>query len=256
MKRLFGRSAILGASAILLLGACSPPLSQEETLVVADDECAVETACDAVIEDAATVAVEEAAELVEYLFIQHADGVRLADGKLFLDSISDSVMYFSDRPYRIVGREPLAAFLEAWDEGESSFEVIPPNAIVTVVRDAVARDLAVVLRNPMLDGSTLVYDVDILDGPEAGEGAFATVFIDGLGRPLRGGEPGIPGAEIGRPGRPGDAIPGAELGKPGRPDVDRDIDRDLDPDIAGSPGVRANPKGRKMLKAEAADRIF
>lgn len=247
MNKTVFRAACFGMGAMLAVGACAP---DDGEAPAAAEEAAVAVAETVAVEEAAVA--EEAVEMVEYLFVQHSDGVRLADGKLYLDGISDSVMYFSDRPHRIVGREPLDAFIAAWSDGDSSFRAVPPNAIVTVVRDEVARDLAVVLKDPQMDCTTLVYDVDILSGPEAGEGTYATVFIDGLGKPLRGGEPGIPGAELGRPGIPGaepgrPGKPGAELGKPGfEPNINAE----------GEIGVRANPKGRKMMKAEAADRIF
>jgi len=138
-------------------------------------------------------------ELVEYLFVQHAQKVALENGVLTLVGVGNEVLYFSDRPDRIVGRETLAAFIDDWDVGEESFATIPPNAIVTVVRDSESLDLAVVLSEPTMIGDrSMTYNVEVLDGPASGVGENAAVFIDAFGH-KPGGE-----SRLGRPGRPGD----------------------------------------------------
>lgn len=76
------------------------------------------------------------AEAVECLFVQHAESVTLQDGLLTLEGIGEDVLYFSDRPHRIVGRSPVEWFVGAWEEGEDSFEANPPNAVLTVKKDA------------------------------------------------------------------------------------------------------------------------
>ena len=184
------------------------------------------------IEDESEVAAEP--ELIELLFVQHAAAATLEDNKLTLDGIGNSVLYFSDRPARIVGREPLQAFLDAWEQGDPSFASVPPNAVLTVVRHHEPLDLVVVLKDPVLDGDTLVYTVDVLDGPSSGSAEEAALFIDAFGvRPGRGspGSPGGPG--IGSPGSPG--LPGvAGVGSPGTPGP---------PGVAGvgSPGSPGSP---------------
>jgi len=138
-------------------------------------------------------------ELVEYLFVQHAQKVTLENSVLTLGGVGNDVLYFSDRPDRIVGRETLEAFIDDWDEGEESFASIPPNAIVTVVRDGESLDLAVVLSEPtMIGDSSMTYNVEVLYGPDSGVGENAAVFIDAFGH-KPGGE-----SRLGRPGRPGD----------------------------------------------------
>ena len=159
-------------------------------------------------------------EIIELLFVQHAATATLEDGTLTLDGIGSSVLYFSDRPARVVGRESLAEFLEAWDQGDPSFATVPPNAVLTVVRHHEPLDLVVVLKDPVLNGDTLVYTVDVLDGPTSGSAQEAALFIDSFGiRPGVGspGSPGLPGvAGVGSPGTPGP--PGvAGVGSPGSP---------------------------------------
>ena len=127
---------------------------------------------------------EVTSELVEYLFAQHSERVTLQDGILTLYEIGEDVLYFSDRPHRIVGRETLVNFLEVWDEGKESFATIPPNAVLTVKQDDHLADLTVILKNPVLSGRDLVYEVEVLDGPESGSGNQAALFIDAFMRKL------------------------------------------------------------------------
>ena len=197
-------------SICLLISACAPGADQDQAAGVQDD----------------------ATEMVEYLFVQHSESVTLQDGMLTLGGIAPEVLYFSDRPERIVGRESLAEFLDAWDEGENSFAVTPPNAVLSVVRDQQSFDLAVVLKDPALtEGGSLVYAVDVLQGPQSGVGSNAALFIDAWAKRKdrakgkRGGE-----SELGRPGGLGSGKPGleTELGKPGDPDIDEDRKDDLE----------------------------
>ena len=137
-----------------------------------------------------TAAAEEPAaeEEVEFLYVQHADGVTLQEGVLTLEGIGDTVLYFSDRPHRVVGRETLEEFLADWAEGEGSFAEVPPNAVLTAKQVDELRDLVVVLKDPVLTDGTLVYQVEVLDGPDAGSADFAALFIDviSVGHPAVG----------------------------------------------------------------------
>jgi hypothetical protein len=169
-----------------------------------------------------TITTEEQPVLVEYLFVQHADSVTLQDGVLTLEGIGETVLFFSDRPHRIVGRETIQQFLESWDEGDDPFLQTPPNAVLTIKRDNELRDMTAILRDPVLTGQTLAYAVEVLNGPTSGSGSSAALFIDAFG--LEMGRPGKkrsgkPGGEsrFGKPGRPGDGGQGGdrELGDPG-----------------------------------------
>jgi len=205
---------VFGAAAAFLCVACSKshePATEPATSEVADD-----------------------AELVEFLFVQHAQKVSLENGVLTLGGVGRDVLYFSDRPDRIVGRESLEAFIDDWDVGEESFATIPPNAIVTIVRSGESLDLAVVLSDPTMVGDdSMTYNVEVLYGPDSGAGDDAAVFIDAFGH-KRGGE-----SRLGRPGRPGD--PGGlrndgEAGKPGKPGDPGGL-RDGDkPNVSGKRG--------------------
>jgi hypothetical protein len=188
---------VIGAAATFLCVACSK-----------SDEPAVETAASEVGDEA---------HLVELLFVQHAQKVSLENSVLTLEGVGHDVLYFSDRPDRIVGRESLEKFIDDWDEGEESFATIPPNAIVTIVRGGESFDLAVVLEDPTMVGDdSMTYRVEVLDGPDSGVGEDAAVFIDAFGiNPGRPGKPGKPG----KPGDPGELRDGVDpkiSGKRGR----------------------------------------
>ncbi|MEZ4518713.1 MAG: hypothetical protein R3C44_18490 [Chloroflexota bacterium] len=45
-------------------------------------------------------------------------------------------------------------------------------------------DVVVVLQDPILDGDTFSYQVEILDGEMPASGGASTLFIDMIGRPL------------------------------------------------------------------------
>ena len=218
--------ALMGiAASVFLLLACSMP-----------NEPATETQTDA---DMASD------ELVEYLFVQHAEKVSLENNVLTFEGIAKDVLYFSDRPDRIVGRESLEAFIDDWDEGENSFATVPPNAIVTVVREGESFDLAVILSDPMMVAdNSLTYNVEILDGPDAGVGENAAVFIDAFGiKP--GGE-----SRLGRPGKPGDPgglRNGAEAGRLGDPGGVRNVDGENVAGKRGREGARRFQNGRGGL---------
>lgn len=202
-------------------------------------------------------------ELVELLFVQQADRATLEAGILTLEGVGANVLYFSDRPERIIGREPLEEFIKQWDTGEESFATIPPNAVLTVVKGGKELDAVFVLMNPVKTGDdTMTYEVEVLEGPDAGFGDHAALFIDafGIGKPgdpggLRGskkGKPGDPGGlRGGEPGKPGDpgGLRGGEPGKPGDPGGVRGAELGVG-DRVGRGGAR------RFKKAEALDRML
>jgi len=148
--------------------------SRRQALVTAGAIAAVPTAV------AASTEQEEA----ELLFVQNSGGVTLANGQLKLEGVSAHTLYFSDRPERIVGRVTTQEFVDHWASGDDSFKKDPPNAVLTSEHDGEAVEVTVVLRNPVLEGKTLAYDVEILDGPNEVSGDWASLFIDLIGAPL------------------------------------------------------------------------
>lgn len=69
---------------------------------------------------------------IQALFVQTAKSVVFENGKLTLNGLAPTTLYFSDRPDRVVGHITSDEFLDAWDEGEDSFADDPPNAALSV----------------------------------------------------------------------------------------------------------------------------
>ena len=126
-----------------------------------------------------TIGAVTATGPVPSLAVLNADGATLADGKLVLTGISPNSIVFADRPIRSAGHVMTAQFLQQWDEDKDSFFADPPNATVSVLggEGSDVSDAVVVLTKPVLDGSTLTFDVTVLEGSLAGNGP-AAVFID------------------------------------------------------------------------------
>jgi hypothetical protein len=105
---------------------------------------------------------------VELLFVETADGVSVADGKLTLKGIGKTVIYFSDRPERLAGHYSVPEFLSFWSNGEGadSFLKDPPNATLSVFEPG-QKDLTeavVEISHPQLSGDDMTYDVKVLSG--------------------------------------------------------------------------------------------
>ena len=168
-------------------------------------------------------------ETVDFLFVQYAASVTLADGKLTLQGIQPETLYFSDRPDRVVGRESTKKFVEHWwKEGEDSFAKNPPNAVLAVMSKPVPLDLVVVLKEPVLEGDTLVYKVEVLDGPESGEGEANALFIDVIG--VRRGE-------VRR-----------EVRQEARQEVDRDVGIDPGEEMVEEASQELRQEGRQLIR--------
>jgi hypothetical protein len=67
-----------------------------------------------------------------------------------------------------------------WDEGKDSFAKDPPNATVSTLgsKPGEVADAVVTLKTPKLDGTTLTFDVIVLEGSLAGASGPAALFID------------------------------------------------------------------------------
>ena len=117
---------------------------------------------------------------VPSLGVINSDGAMLEGNKLTLTGITKNVIIFADRPVRAAGHETTDLFISRWDDGKDSFKNDPPNATVSVLggdKDGVT-DAVVILKNPKLDGTTLTFDVDVLEGDLKGLKGPAAVFID------------------------------------------------------------------------------
>lgn len=126
-----------------------------------------------------TIGTPYANRPVPSLAVINAAGAKVDGGKLVLTGVAANTIVFADRPVRAAGHETLKQFLQQWDEGKDSFAKDPPNATVSVLgaNPGEVSDVVVELRAPKLDGTTLTFDVAVLEG-SLGAGGPAAVFID------------------------------------------------------------------------------
>lgn len=127
---------------------------------------------------------EETAKKADFLFVQNAQGIHYADGKLTLKGVSPTTIMFSDRPERIAGHMATARFVPFWSKGKDSFLSDPPNATLSIVNENKVSDVVVVLRDPELKGNDLSYSVRVLEGEMPAKGGPISLFIDVIGMPL------------------------------------------------------------------------
>jgi hypothetical protein len=90
---------------------------------------------------------------------------------------------FSDRPDRIAGNRRTVAFVPFWSQGRDSFLSDPPNADLWIVEGGERRQVVAVLRNPVLEGSSLADSIQVLAGTMPVTGDEVSVFIDIFGMP-------------------------------------------------------------------------
>lgn len=120
------------------------------------------------------------------LIVLNSSGAKLADGKLVLNGVASNSIMFADRPVRAAGHVLTAHLLEEWATGSDSFAKDPPNATVSVLRKdgASVADVVVTLKSPKLEGTTLTFAVDVLEGTLDGADGPASIFIDIIGMPF------------------------------------------------------------------------
>jgi hypothetical protein len=109
---------------------------------------------------------EQQLEEMDALFVQSATGVSSVNDTITLHGLSNATLYFSDRPKREVGHLPTERFVGLWDEGENSFKVDPPNAVLSFLDldGSPPADAVVMLSEPSLEADSLTYKVDVLEG--------------------------------------------------------------------------------------------
>ena len=130
--------------------------------------------------------IENTLEDIQALFAQTALEMTSAGDRVTFHGASPATLYFSDRPQRVVGHLTTKQFVEEWDQGDNSFASDPPNAVISFVEkgDQSPEDVIVVLKDPQLEGDTLTYTVDVLEGSLPPQGKLVSLFIDPFGRPL------------------------------------------------------------------------
>lgn len=116
---------------------------------------------------------------VASLLVLNADGAKLEGDKLVLTGVSTNSIIFSDRPTRAAGHITTDEIVKQWGAGADSFDRDPPNATVSVLGGGSdVSDAVVTLRSPKLNGTTLTFDMSVLEGNLTGATGPAAVFID------------------------------------------------------------------------------
>jgi hypothetical protein len=130
--------------------------------------------------------LERELEDIEALFAQTAREMTTEGDRVTFHGLSPATLYFSDRPQRVVGHLTTKQFVDEWGKGENSFAEDPPNAVISFVEtgDATPEDAIVVLKDPQIEGDSLTYTVEMLEGSLPPKGELVSVFIDPFGRPL------------------------------------------------------------------------
>ena len=126
---------------------------------------------------------------VPSLAVINSAGAKIENGKLVLTGVSANSIVFADRPVRAAGHVTTEQFIMQWDDGKDNFAVDPPNATVSVLGGdgSDVSDAVVTLKTPKLDGTTLTFDIAILEGSLSGATGPAAVFIDHFGGSFGGG---------------------------------------------------------------------
>jgi hypothetical protein len=129
---------------------------------------------------------EQQLEEIDALFVQSATAVSSRDDTITLHGLSSATLYFSDRPKREVGHIATERFVDLWDEGENSFKVDPPNAVLSFLEldDSPPEDAVVMLSEPSFEGESITYKVNVLEGSIPAQARHCSLFIDTFGRPL------------------------------------------------------------------------
>jgi len=127
---------------------------------------------------------ERALERIDALFVQSAMSSSSDEGTVTLHGLTDSTVYFADRPRREVWHISSRRFVALWGAGENSFSVDPPNAVLSFLDEEGddPEDAVVVLREPHLEGHELTYIVEVLEGELPERSGPCALFIDAFGR--------------------------------------------------------------------------
>ncbi len=100
------------------------------------------------------------------------------DGEMLTLIGVPSVVYFSDRPYRIAGHVSLEEFVELWDESADSFETNPPNATLSVLEKNGKDNIVIELLNPVLTENGLSFQIEVINGEIPDSFGSSALFVD------------------------------------------------------------------------------
>ncbi len=134
--------------------------------------------------DVSKEGTKEENSIADWLFVQNAQNITYADGKLTLKNVNPITVMFTDRPVRAAEHMTTKQFIPFWSEGKNSFLRDPPNAALSFVDAKEMIDVIVTLHDPVLIGEDLTYRVEIIAGEIPEKAGEASLFIDIIGMPL------------------------------------------------------------------------
>jgi hypothetical protein len=127
---------------------------------------------------------EEKPDEPAFLLVQSSRGFQYDGERLVVHGTSPSTIFFSDRPERIAGHLPLETAFAWGRSGDDNFVDDPPNATLSILEEGEMANVVLTLSGAVIEGDTISFDVDILEGELPERGGANSLFIDVLGRPL------------------------------------------------------------------------
>jgi len=112
------------------------------------------------------------------LYVQNAEEMRFDGTTLTLGGLGPTVLYFAERPSRLVGSLPYPDFVKRWNEGADAFAADPPNAALSLLARPEEPPVVVELLQAALSPDALSYKVRVLEGTLPAEGGPVSLFID------------------------------------------------------------------------------
>jgi hypothetical protein len=127
-----------------------------------------------------TIGQVKATGPIPSLAVINSAGATLDGSKLVLTGVSKNSIVFADRPVRAAGHVTTEQFIMQWDEGKDNFAIDPPNATISILGGdgSDVNDAVVTLKSPKLEGTTLTFDVAVLEGSLNNASGPAALFID------------------------------------------------------------------------------
>lgn len=127
------------------------------------------------------------APAANWLIVQNGASMTYDGTTLTIENVTPQTIMFTDRPQRMSGDIATQRFIDDWGAGQNNFQDDPPNASLAVLVGDDEEQISVVeLTNPQLSGTSLSYDVTVLEGEVPASGQSTTLFIDWFYGP-RGG---------------------------------------------------------------------
>jgi len=124
-------------------------------------------------------------EECEMLFVEQAKSMAFSAGVMTLTGVNPTIIFFCDRPVRVAGHMTLDAFIGLVSKGENSFKENPPNAALSIFGSDghVGQVVMELSKAPKIDGTTMSFEIQVLEGTMPKIGGPIALFIDPIGRP-------------------------------------------------------------------------